>query len=101
MSNEIYLTDEDVMSMPVDLSFAKTPTSKVNELKEAFIRACLGQYAPWITEGVSCNVLLANGDGWQKGKARFRIEFVPDNPITAKPADPNSPLADLRSDLEI
>lgn len=34
----------------------------------------------WFTEGIKCKVLRAKGGGWQKGRFRFRLEFIPDNP---------------------
>jgi hypothetical protein len=48
-------------------------------------------------KGLDCQVLRVSGGGWQKGRIRFRLEFVPDEP----PPQANSPLADLRSNLDI
>jgi len=101
MSDEFLLGDQDVVSMGVDQSFAKTPTSKVSELKQGMISKCLGDiFSSWVTNGVNGQVLLESGGGWQKGKIRLRLEFIPETP--PRPLqDPNSPLADLRSNLDI
>jgi len=35
----------------------------------------------WFTEqGIACQILRTKGGGWQKGRIRFRLEFLPDNP---------------------
>ncbi|MDV2998819.1 MAG: hypothetical protein N5P05_000425 [Chroococcopsis gigantea SAG 12.99] len=44
----------------------------------------------WITEGVDCTVLTPN-QGWQKGKIRLSVEFVPDSV--------ESPLHEIRQGL--
>ena len=31
------------------------------------------------SSGLNCEILQANGKGWQKGKARVSLEFIPDN----------------------
>lgn len=64
-----------------------------------------GEYI-WFSEGCKCEILRTKGGGWQKGKLRFRLEFIPDNPEAfIEPAysveKPPSPLEDLRSDLNI
>ncbi|MEH1979199.1 MAG: KGK domain-containing protein, partial [Nostoc sp.] len=60
----------------------------------------------WFSEeGCKCEVLLVKGGGWQKGRFRFRLEFIPDNPdVFLKDSAPKeeklqSPLDDLRSQL--
>ncbi len=53
----------------------------------------------WIGEGVECRVLQASGNttGWQKGRIRINIEFIPDavEPAAEEVSD-NSPLDSLR-----
>lgn len=67
-----------------------------------------GTANPWhqwfIEDGLKCQILQAKGGGWQKGRIRFRLEFIPDNPeaFIDKPTPedkPNSPLDDLRAKL--
>lgn len=37
--------------------------------------------------GSECEVLQQNGKGWNKGKLRFRIEFIPDEPDLVEETD--------------
>ncbi|MBW4556404.1 MAG: hypothetical protein KME59_10770 [Trichormus sp. ATA11-4-KO1] len=54
--------------------------------------------AVWFTEqGFNCQVLRTSGGGWIKGRFRFRLEFVPEQPEIKPP----SPLDNLRSNLGI
>lgn len=61
----------------------------------------------WFTDnGIQCEILRTKGGGWQKGRLRFRLEFLPDNPeafvdVTSTTDKSLSPLDDLRSDLNI
>ena len=56
-------------------------------------------------EGYKCEILSSNGGGWQKGRFRFKIEFIPENPeaflknSTIKTEKIDSPLDDLRLQL--
>ncbi|MEH2374023.1 KGK domain-containing protein [Nostoc sp.] len=70
----------------------------------------------WFSEGgCRCKVLQVKGKGggWQKGRFRFRLEFIPDDPeafLKNSPTEPEktqsplddlgSPLDDLRSQLD-
>ena len=68
-------------------------------------------YAPeyqWFSEGgCRCEVLQVKGKGggWQRGRFRFRLEFIPDDPeaflknCPTEPEKTQSPLDDLRSQL--
>ncbi|MEH1906780.1 KGK domain-containing protein [Nostoc sp.] len=108
------LDDEDVVSGFSSNAFDTPPILKFRNLVEAILSWTYGKNnypAPecqWFTEeGCKCEVLLAKGGGWQKGRFRFRLEFIPDNPEAflkkSAPADekPQSPLDDLRSHLDI
>jgi hypothetical protein len=61
-------------------------------------------WGAWFTDkGVEIEILRTKGGGWQKGRLRFRLEFIPDDPeafIDQLSPEP-SPLDDLRSDLNI
>jgi hypothetical protein len=68
-------------------------TSKVTQVSES----------AWFShEGRECEILLTKGGGWQKGRFRFRLEFIPDNPqvfegtATSISDDSISRLDDLR-----
>lgn len=105
----IYLDEDDVVCTGTSTSsnFGLGTTFKLNELLKSAIlwiitvnNSCAA-YSNWLkTEGVKCQVLRKDGGGWQSGKVRFRVEFVPDNPPVS-PKDLNSPLADLRTNLDI
>lgn len=65
-----------------------------------------GNEPQWFVEqGFKCEVLRTSGGGWQSGKFRFRLEFIPDNPEAflknslSEENKPESPLDDLRSQL--
>ncbi|MDZ8083200.1 MAG: KGK domain-containing protein [Nostoc sp. DcaGUA01] len=65
-----------------------------------------GNEFQWFVEqGCQCEILRTTGGGWQKGRFRFRLEFIPDNPeaflktSSVEPEKPQSPLDDLRSSL--
>ncbi|MEH2347591.1 MAG: KGK domain-containing protein [Nostoc sp.] len=111
MSNQIFLSDEDVVSMAQDANFVGAPTCTGEELMEC-LESLVYQYSSlhedkasaWAANGVNCKLLLAQGGGWQKGKIRIRFEFIPDKPTSTKPVIPTnstSPLDDLRSHLEV
>jgi hypothetical protein len=101
------LNDDDVLSME-NPDFNTGRTFKVSELKakvREFANAeskngYMNPKVKWFTlEGSKCDLLKTQGGGWQKGRLRFRLEFVPDEPLPQEQED-NSPLADLRSTLE-
>ncbi|MEH2381128.1 MAG: KGK domain-containing protein [Nostoc sp.] len=107
MSDEIFLNDDDVVSFQ-DMAYSLTnvQTVKVNEVKSSLIQTWFkSNLSGWITHGIPCKVLLEEGGGWQAGKIRFRLEFIPSQPKVPglKPStvtsEPQSPLADLRSQL--
>jgi hypothetical protein len=52
-------------------------------------------------EGIECEILKFNSDGWKKGKLRIKVtlQFCPDEPEieeTPEIKEPESPLDDLR-----
>lgn len=65
-----------------------------------------GQEADFFHEtGSICEVLRVSGGGWQRGRFRFRLEFIPENPEAFMEVTESnktlSPLDDLRSNLDI
>lgn len=110
MNNEIILYDEDVVSMDKETSFTGNTTSTCGELIEslkdlAFARRSVE--SDEIENGVICKVMLTKGGGWQKGRLRLRLDFVPDEPEVPQQSpsvvsgEPRSPLDDLRSHLDV
>lgn len=73
--------DDDVISMEPASSLIQTNTFKASQLIES-LKAYLGAgsvSSAWLGEGVNCEFLQSTvGGGWQKGKIRLRLEFVPD-----------------------
>ncbi|ACC80335.1 KGK domain-containing protein [Nostoc punctiforme] len=66
-----------------------------------------GAESQWFfDQGRECEILRTTGGGWQKGRFRIRLEFIPDNPEvflqeSAQKEDKlESPLDDLRSQLD-
>ena len=94
----INLTNDDVLSVSTDLGFIDSSTATGEELLDmvgdwVHGNSSLGENesADWVQDGVTCKVLLASGGGWQKGKVRLRLEFIPDQPVP--------PLDNLRNNL--
>ncbi|ALF53812.1 hypothetical protein ACX27_14690 [Nostoc piscinale CENA21] len=91
------LSDDDVVSAPGGLCFGMSDMVKMNSLMTAIISwTTAGRFPPpehkWFTEeGFRCEVLRASGGGWMKGRFRFRLEFIPDEPALPPQKDPNSP----------
>lgn len=94
------------------------PTFKVSELIKAVMEFLKSkdnvtsydwteEKAKWAGDGVRAEVLKYGAKGWQKGKVRLTIEFIPDEPETeeapasdrAESNQPESPLDDLRKIL--
>ncbi|MEH2085993.1 KGK domain-containing protein [Nostoc sp.] len=110
MNNEIILNDDDVVSMDKEISFTGNATSTCGELIESLKDLAFGESTSQRNEtvdGITCKVLLVKGGGWQKGRLRLRLDFVPEepevpqqNPSTVS-LEQQSPLDDLRSDLDI
>ncbi len=62
------------------------------------------EYALFTEQGLGCEVLRTSGGGWQKGRFRFCLEFIPDDPesfMGTTSQKPSSPLDDLRTNLDI
>ncbi|MEH2145310.1 KGK domain-containing protein [Nostoc sp.] len=109
MSDEIYLGDNDVVSVSdVKHSPVSMLTTTVGEMKRSLLKTWFMSFlSSWITCGMGCRVLLAQGGGWQAGKIRFRLEFIPNNPklpeqsFSKAISETALPLADLQSQVDI
>lgn len=96
------LNSDDAVSMDGSVTFKAGQMFKVKQLYTAAMNYVGDPHGNWFRDkGLACEVLETEGGGWQKGRILFRVEFIPDNPPAIKPPDPNSPLADLRSNLDI
>ncbi|MDZ8034881.1 MULTISPECIES: KGK domain-containing protein [unclassified Nostoc] len=111
MSDQIILSDEDVVSMAQDANLTGASTSTGEELMQRLkylvhrnSNLQADKASDWFEDGANCKLLLAQGGGWQKGKIRILFEFVSENPKPTKPlisTNSASPLDDLRSHLEV
>jgi hypothetical protein len=101
------LNQDDVVTMDAHLSFSAGAIFKVGQLHRAIRNHLKEPLWMWVREkGVDCEVLQVEGGGWQKGKMYLRMEFIPDRPKLPEQTsstvanEPESPLADLRSQLD-
>ena len=94
MDNGFELNPKDVVSMSEDDTPLNGSTFKAGQLTFHLAdRTINDDYVEaWISSGVKCEV-LREGEPWRKGKVRISLHFIPD--------ESSSPLADLRSDLDI
>jgi hypothetical protein len=75
------LNDDDVVTMEPSKSIVGIQTFLVKQFKEGLSRVLQhGALGIWLAEGVRCQVLRPTGGGWQKGKVRLSLEFIPDEP---------------------
>lgn len=83
--------DEDVVTMaPESSGIIKAQTFRIAEFLSAFklsAKQGFGLAEAWLQDGVKCRFLKANGGGWQEGKIRLRLEFIPDEPESQSSLD--------------
>jgi KGK domain len=113
MSNRIVLGKHDVVSMDKTTNPMQVKTFEVIDLMLNLINRCGRDgltsqiLTDWIGKGIPCEVLQANRIGWQYGKVKISLEFIPDESKEEElqetallpPAKPESPLDDLRAEL--
>jgi KGK domain len=95
-NSDFKLNDDDVISTDPLLSLCTGPIFKVKDAPQGMTgklsldsRGNPSLYTRWLTkEGVKCEVLQVSGRGWLKGKIRFRLEFIPDEPPQVEKKDP-------------
>lgn len=86
---EFKLNDDDVVHMEHGQSMLNASTFRVGQFKQHFrgYKNALGPaIEAWISEGIKCEILRP-GEGWQKGKVRLQVQFIPDEPN--EPSDPS------------
>ena len=82
--NNNFLENNDVVHFK-SYCFDFDKTSKVEQIKEKinqWIRERFKQKTIFPEFLNNCEVLKADGKGWQKGQIRIRFEFIPDEPNT-------------------
>nr|WP_269144833.1 KGK domain-containing protein [Nostoc sp. WHI] len=109
--SKLGLSEDDVITIQ-SKDFGLEAMTKVGRLLQALEAwPCgntnnKGNESQWFVEkGIPCEILRTAGGGWQKGRFRIRLEFVPDNPEAFLKDSPvenktQSPLDDLRSNLD-
>jgi hypothetical protein len=118
MNKPVKLDFFDVVSAPKSKSPVGASTFKVMEVASYFVTKVYHEnsdtWNEWLDTGVECEVLKMDGHGWQKGKVRISLEFIPDEEEQEEeileanleeesipPKLPQSPLDDLRTQLKI
>ena len=109
--SKLGFSENDVIAIQTK-EFGLESMSKLGRLIQALEQwsrsntANKGNEPSWFTEqGITCEVLRTVGGGWQKGRFRIRLEFIPANPEAflqdSSPIEDKvqSPLDDLRSQL--
>lgn len=94
ISKNFQLNGDDVVSMEADASIIGTQTFRVSQFTQN-LRKRLGASAleSWFGEGIECELLIASrGGGWQTGKIRIRVEFIPDVPEVSSDTNSLDPL---------
>ena len=84
--NEGYspLDDDEVLFVDRGRVLMNNPTFKVSEFLDALAEV-VNEREPdwteasegWFSGGLDCETLKINGGGWQRGRVRIRLEFLP------------------------
>lgn len=79
------LNDDEVLYVNVGRVLMSNPTFKVGEFLDAlaqavhdFERDWIEENEGWFTDGLECEALRLQNQGWQRGRVRLRLEFCPD-----------------------
>ncbi|MDJ0674393.1 MAG: KGK domain-containing protein [Calothrix sp. MO_167.B42] len=101
MEQIVKLNDDDVVSMREKFSPIKSPVFQVQQVVEEVVGNNGINVLDWSKNGVECEVIGSNTGGWKKGKVRFCLEFIPDQPAPEPEQAKNqeSPLDDLRQQV--
>ncbi|MBW4474521.1 MAG: KGK domain-containing protein [Stenomitos rutilans HA7619-LM2] len=83
------LNNDEVLFINVGRVLMVNPTFKVGEFIDALAQAISDRESDWsdenegwFGEGLPCEALRFGTPGWQRGRVRIRLEFVPE---TSKP----------------
>lgn len=81
------LNDDEVLYVSLGRVLMANPTFKVGEFLDALAQAIsdreedwTDENEGWFSDGLECEALRFNAQGWQRGKVRLRLEFCPDGP---------------------
>ncbi len=85
------LDADEVLFVNLGRVLMPNATFKVGEFLDALAQAVSEREAEWADEnegwfgdGLECEVLRFGNQGWQRGKVRLRLEFMPETPPPPK-----------------
>lgn len=88
------LSDDEVLYVSLGRVLMSNPTFKVGEFLDALAQAIsdreddwTDENEGWFSDGLECEALRFNAQGWQRGRVRLRLEFAPDGPRPSLPPD--------------
>jgi KGK domain len=97
MNNFQPLNDDEVLFVSLGRVLMANPTFKVGEFLDALAQAISDRENDWnednegwFSEGLECEALRFNAQGWQRGRVRIRLEFSADGPRPQLPPDRRS-----------
>jgi KGK domain len=97
MNNFQPLNDDEVLFVSLGRVLMANPTFKVGEFIDALAQAISDRENDWtednegwFSDGLECEALRFNAQGWQRGRVRIRLEFSPDGPRPQLPPDRRS-----------
>lgn len=88
MDNQFEAMDNDeVLYVSLGRVLMSNPTFKVGEFIDALAQAVSDRESDWnddnegwFSDGLACQALRFQRQGWQKGRVRIRLEFCPEEP---------------------
>lgn len=97
MSDFQPLNDDEVLYVSLGRVLMSNPTFKVGEFLDALAQAISDREEDWtddnegwFSDGLECEALRFNSQGWQRGRVRIRLEFAPEGPKPQLPPDRRS-----------
>jgi KGK domain len=108
MSNEFgLLNNDEVLYVRSGSVLVPNATFKASEFLDALAQLVSEREDEWSDEqegwfnerGLNCEVLRFGNQGWQKGRVRIRMEFVPEGPKMLKEAPPQREKAPYQDDI--
>lgn len=79
------LNDDEVLHVDAGRVLMTNPTFKVSEFLDALAQLVSEReiewsdtHEGWFSNGLSCEALRFGNRGWQRGRVRVRLEFVPE-----------------------
>lgn len=101
------LSSDEVLHVRSGRILMRNPTFKASELLDALAQLVSEQDSQWTEEqedwftdrGLSCEVLRIGNAGWQRGRVRICLEFVPERPKLLRESSPSQTETYARPEL--